>query len=76
MGLPCIKEPSGTPYACGTVGNHHIYPPTVSVASILPSNMHFTAQGADFLLFRHNDIRNITQHWNRAEPTACNWGAV
>ena len=50
-GFVCIKEPSGTPYACGTVGDHHIYPPTVSVASILLSNMHLAAQGADFLLF-------------------------
>ena len=51
MGLPYIKGPLGMPCACGTVGNHHIYPPTASVASILPSNMHLAAQGADFLLF-------------------------
>ena len=51
MGLPYIKGPSGMPRACSTVGDHHIYPPTASVASILPSNMHLAAQGADFLLF-------------------------
>ena len=51
MGLPYIKGPSRMPCACGTFGDHHIYPPTASVASILPSNMHLAAQGADFLLF-------------------------
>ena len=32
-------------------GDHHIYPPTVSVASTLPLNMPLAAQEADFLLF-------------------------
>ena len=48
------------PCPCGTVGDHHIYPPTASVASILPSNMHLAAQGADFLLFVTMRFENIT----------------
>ena len=33
-------KPSGMPCACDMVGDHHIYPPIASVASILPLSMH------------------------------------
>ena len=72
MGLPYIKGPSRIPYACGMVGDHHIYPPTASVASILPSNMHLAAQGADFLLFvtmRFADLLSGVCHSVGTEPS-------
>ena len=40
MAFPCTKGPSGMPCACDMVGDHHIYPPIASVASILPLSMH------------------------------------
>ena len=39
MGLSCTKGPSETPCACGMLGDHRTYHPTVSVANTSPSCM-------------------------------------
>ena len=55
MGLPCIKGPSGMLCACGTDGDHHIYPPIVSFTT---EHVLSCSRGG-FPSIRHNEIRNI-----------------
>ena len=61
MGLPCIKGLSGMLCACGTIGDHHTYLPTVSVATISPCIEHaLSCSRRGFPSIYHNEIRNIT----------------
>ena len=45
---------------CDMVSDLHIYPPTVFVARILPSNMHLAAPRGRYPSIHHNEIWNYT----------------
>ena len=57
------------PFACDTVGDLHIYPPTVSSAIIFQLSMHLAAQGVDSPLFVTMKFcrsveRSLSLYWN------------